>query len=230
MASCVADAAIAFRAMRGKRAKEFQPELLEGLRIGLPRRFFFDRLEPLVRQRVMAAAKLAESAGARIVEVDPGDGEDLNDAGRVIQLAEAAAVFEPYANRREDFGADVLALFDQGRMLPATDYLNAQRARRRLADEFDRVWAECDALLVPATPMVAPKIGQTTVEFAEGPEDVRMAGTRLTRPINVLGWPTVSLPCGNTPEGLPIGLQWMGPPGSDARTLSQAAALESILK
>jgi aspartyl-tRNA(Asn)/glutamyl-tRNA(Gln) amidotransferase subunit A len=228
MARSVRDAAIGFRAMAPSPAAE-EEETLRGVRVGVPANFFFERVDSQVAAVVRRAAHKAEGAGAVVEEVALPDAGALNTVGRVAQLCEAAAVLERYAHRREDFGDDVLALIDQGRMIPASRYINAQRARRMLAREFARVWEKCHCLLAPATPMVAPRIGETMVRIGDEAEDVRIAGTRLTRPINVLGWPALAMPCGVSNEGLPIGLQLIGAPGRDEQVLAWGAALEDVL-
>jgi aspartyl-tRNA(Asn)/glutamyl-tRNA(Gln) amidotransferase subunit A len=101
----------------------------------------------------------------------------LNTIGRVILLSEASALMERYLGQRENFGADVLALLDQGRLLPATDYVNAQRLRRVMKREFQDLWKWVDCLLVPTTPTSAPKIGQATLKFGDREEDARLAMT-----------------------------------------------------
>jgi len=83
-----------------------------------------------------------------------------------------------------------------------------------------------DCLVTPTTPNTAPRIGETTVRLAGRDEDVRLAATRLVRGINALGLPAVSLPCGLGPDGLPIGLQIIGPAFDEAVILRIAAALE----
>ncbi len=154
----------------------------------------------------------------------------LNAVARIVLLAEASAVMEPFRERRELFGPDVLTLLDQGRLLPATDYVNAQRLRRRMQREFNQIWTEVDCLLTPTTPNTAPRIGQTTVRFGGHEEDVRLATTRLLRGINALGLPALSMPCGLSANGnhagLPIGLQIAAPAFQEALILRVAAALE----
>jgi aspartyl-tRNA(Asn)/glutamyl-tRNA(Gln) amidotransferase subunit A len=184
------------------------------------------RLDPAVDAAVNRMAKTAESLGARIVPVRVPDIAAINAVGRVILLSEASAVMEPYLNRRELFGADVLALLDQGRLLPATDYVNAQRLRRMMQAEFNQLWSQVDCLFTPATPMAAPRIGDTVATLGSVTEDVRLAATRLVRAINVLGLPALSMPCGSDREGMPLGLQIIGKPFDEALILRVAAALE----
>jgi aspartyl-tRNA(Asn)/glutamyl-tRNA(Gln) amidotransferase subunit A len=229
MTATVDDTAIAFGLM-AESPRPVSSKGLKDLRIGVPSNYFFDRLDPEVMLAVRRAVQTAGALGARAEEVRLPDVEALSAMGRIVQLAEAAAVFNRYAHRREDFGADVLALIDQGRLIPATDYLNAQRVRRVLAVEFERVWQSFDILIVPATPMAAPLIGQTTVRLGDAEEDVRLAGTRLARPLNVLGWPALAIPCGRTAAGLPIGLQLIAAANRDEELLAAGSALESALQ
>jgi aspartyl-tRNA(Asn)/glutamyl-tRNA(Gln) amidotransferase subunit A len=192
---------------------------LRGVRAGVPQNFFTERLAPEVAAAFEAALDRARSAGAEVVPLRVPDPAELNVIGRVILMAEVSALMEPYAHRRDDFGADVLALIDQGRMISATDYVNAQRLRRRWQRDWAKLWKQVDLVLTPAAPIVAPKIGQTTVSWDENAEeDVRLATTRLVRSINVLGLPALSVPL--PAAGLPVGLQIIGPPFADGLVLS----------
>ena len=199
---------------------------IRGVRIGFPEYFYFDRLEDDVESAVRGAIARAAALGAEVKPVPVPDIAALNAVGRVILLAEASAVMEPNFGERDRMGADVRALLDQGRLIPATDYINAQRIRRRMFEEFATVWQEVDCLLMPTTPNTAPEIGQKTVWMKGSEEDVRLATTRLVRGINVLGWPALSMPCGLSASGLPIGLQILAPPFEEALILKTAAALE----
>ncbi len=199
---------------------------IRGVRIGLAENFYFERLDAAVESSVRAAIRRASSLGAEVKPVRVPDMEALNAAARVILLAEAAAALTPHLGRRDAFGADVLALLDQGRLVPATLYLNAQRVRRAIQREFAKLWADVDCLIAPATPIVAPRVGEANVGIGGTAEDVRLASTRLTRGMNALGLPALSMPCGLSPDGLPIGLQIIGPPFEEARILRIGAALE----
>jgi aspartyl-tRNA(Asn)/glutamyl-tRNA(Gln) amidotransferase subunit A len=200
---------------------------IRGVRIGLPENFYLERLSPDVDVAVRAAFYRAESLGADIVPVKVPDIAALNAVARVILLAEASAALEPYlTSRRGEIGAEVLALLDQGRLVPATDYINAQRLRRTMRWEFNQLWKQVDCLFTPTTPITAPRIGNTTVEIQGETQDTRLATTRFMRGINVLGLPALSIPCGRDQRGLPIGLQIVGKAYDEATVMRVGAAIE----
>ena len=209
-------------------AENYVPDLapsLRGVRIGLPENFYFERLDPDVDAAVRAAFHSAEARGAEIVPLPVPEIAAINTVARLILMAEASALHERHLEQRDLFGADVLALLDQGRLLPATDYINAQRLRRGMQREFARLWKRVDCLFTPTTPITAPRIGETAATICGLDEDVRLATTRLVRAINALGLPAVSIPCGADRRGLPVGLQIVGPPFAEALILRVAQAL-----
>ncbi|MGA1995664.1 MAG: amidase [Bryobacteraceae bacterium] len=239
LARTVRDAAVVLYAIAGfdarvpassrRPAEDFIPAEgcgIRGLRIGLAESFFFERIEAGVESAVRGAMARAEALGARLLPVRVPDPAAINAVGQIILLSEAAAVLEPYRQRRELFGEDVLALLDQGSLVPATDYIQAQRIRRSMQRSFAKAWSEVDCLITPATAITAPRIGQATVTIGGSEEPVRPAATRMSRPFNVLGLPALSIPCGLDSSGLPIGLQIAGPPFEEARLLRVGAALE----
>jgi len=199
---------------------------LRGVRIGVPENFYFERLDREAERTARAMIKLAGELGAELVSLRVPDIAEVNTLGRVILLAEAAAVLSPYLKDRSKFGADVLALLDQGRMITAADYINAQRLRRRAWQEFAALWKKADCLITPTTPIPAPRIGEIQVSLDGSVEDVRLAATRYVRAINVLGWPALSIPCGFSGNGLPLGVQIIGKPFDEALVLRVGAALE----
>ena len=221
------DAAICLEAMSGLRnSVPAKVSSIEGLRIGIPRNYYFDRTQPEVAAGVRKMAEAAASLGAEVNEVEVMDIDAINAIARVILLVEATAAVSQHLHKRELFGADTLALFDQGRLIPGVDYVNAQRLRKRYQKEFAKVWNHCDCLFAPATPTTAPKIGQTRMIVDGVEDDVRLATTRPMRAINVLGLPVLSLPCGQDAAGLPMGLQIIGKPWDEATLIRIGAALE----
>jgi aspartyl-tRNA(Asn)/glutamyl-tRNA(Gln) amidotransferase subunit A len=236
---CVRDAALFLNAIAGRDRRDdtssrrpvvdFVPEdgcSLRGMRIGFPENFYFERLDPEVESAVRGAIARAESLGAEIKPVRVPDISALNAVGQVILLSEASAIMEPYMEFRARFGSDVLRRLDQGRLIPATDYINAQRIRRKLRAEFDKLWDDVDCIFTPTTPNTAPAIGETNVRLGGLDEDARLAATRLVRGINVLGIPALSIPCGLSGSGLPVGLQILGAPFDEATVLKVGAAME----
>jgi aspartyl-tRNA(Asn)/glutamyl-tRNA(Gln) amidotransferase subunit A len=199
---------------------------IAGVRVGVPDNFFLERADAEVVQAVHKMAALAESLGAQIVHVRVPDMEAVNAVARVILLCEASAALEPHHGRRELFGNDVRALLDQGRLIPATDYINAQRLRRLYRDQFNELWCTVDCLFTPCTPTPAPKLGEYTMELCGKVEDIRLATTGLLRGINPLGLPALAVPTALSKSGLPMSLQIVGPAFAEGLLLRVGAALE----
>ena len=125
LARTVDDVRVALNAMSDGARRQTEPAAIREIRIGLPENFYFDTVEPDVKAAVQKAALRAEQLGARVIPIQVPDIEALNRAGLVILLSEAAAVHQIHLSRRGDFGTDVLALLDQGLLIPAADYVNA---------------------------------------------------------------------------------------------------------
>jgi aspartyl-tRNA(Asn)/glutamyl-tRNA(Gln) amidotransferase subunit A len=199
---------------------------VRGTRIGFPESWLTEHVEREVADAVSGAVSRAASLGAEVIPVNLPNLEAVNTVGQVLLLAEAAALLERFLDRRDRFGPDVLALLDQGRLLPATDYINAQRLRRQFQSDFQRLWNRVDCIVTPSTPIPAFRLGQTTARIGEVEEYVRPLATRFSRPMNVLGVPAISIPCGRSRGGLPVGIQIAAPPFEDGLVLRVAAALE----
>jgi aspartyl-tRNA(Asn)/glutamyl-tRNA(Gln) amidotransferase subunit A len=231
MTRSVRDVAIGFHAMCENPSAYVPPAQVDirGLRIGLPENYYFDRVDVEVAGAVRTAIQSAAAMGARIVDIKVPDIDAINVVGRVLLLVEAVSNLRPHLSRRADFGADVLTLLDQGRLIPAIDYADAQRLRRIYIREFSKLWSQVDCIFTPCTPTPAPKIGQTTIEIGPATDDVRLASTRFMRAINVLGIPSLAMPCGFSKSGLPLGLQILGAPRAEDTLLKIGAAMEDAL-
>ena len=226
LARTVVDLRLALDAMSTPARRKPAPASMREIRVGLPENFYFTSTAPEVKAAVHDAAHRAEKLGARVIPVHVPDIDALNTAGLVILLSEAAAVHQTQLHRRGDFGADVLALLDQGTLIPAADYVNAQRQRKLLLDEFRKLFQDIDSLLTPSTPITAPRIGQTEITLDGTQHNTRILTTRFARGINVLGFPALSIPCGTSTEGLPIGLQIIARPFEDNLALMLGTILE----
>lgn len=198
---------------------------LDGVRVGTPKNFFFERVDDEVATAVKRAISEMQHLGAKLIEVQLPDMQEVNAAARIVQLSETAALYSQHTDSAS-FGKDVWPLIQQGKLITAHEYVNAQRLRTLYRHDFDGIWQAVDVLATPTTPIPAPRIEDVTVKIGSIEEDTRIACTRLVRAINYLGEPALSMPCGKTASGLPIGLQLISAPFSEAALLRIAKTLE----
>lgn len=242
MASCVEDCALAMNAMAGPDPRDPScaalpvpdfnrpaPATLAGVRAGIPTNFFFERIDPEVASAVESAIEHMGRAGATLVEIQVPDMRECFAAARIVQLCETTSLYAHHTDPQL-FGPDVWRLIQQGKSIAGHEYVSAQRIRTLFRREFDALWQKIDVLVTPTTPMPAPLLDQETVEIGGQQEDTRAAATRLVRGINFIGEPALSLPCGATRSGLPIGLQLIAPPFAEPRLLSIGKAVEALLR
>jgi aspartyl-tRNA(Asn)/glutamyl-tRNA(Gln) amidotransferase subunit A len=199
---------------------------VRGLRVGVPRAWFFERIDPEVGAAVETALGELARLGAEVRDVAlPGVGEGLA-ATFALVLAEAQEIHaESLRTRPHDFGADLQALL--GSPTPDTATLmRALRARDALTAAMRGALESVDVLVTPTTPIAAPRIGEDVVRVAGADEPVLAAMIRCTAPFNATHLPALSLPCGFTRAGLPIGLQIAGRPFDEATVLRAGHAYE----
>jgi aspartyl-tRNA(Asn)/glutamyl-tRNA(Gln) amidotransferase subunit A len=197
-----------------------------GLRVGIPREFFFEGLDADVQQTVELAIQHLKSLGAHVSEVS---WPSIRQAPALyaISLAEGAAAHEQWLQARaEYYGADVRERMQQGLFVPATAYLKAQRIRAAVVRDLDRLFRDVDLLATPTAALPAPKLDAGSGEIGEPTGGLRSTLRRLTQPFNLTGSPAVTVPCGFSRDGLPIGLQLVGRPFDEARLLNLAYAYE----
>jgi aspartyl-tRNA(Asn)/glutamyl-tRNA(Gln) amidotransferase subunit A len=172
----------------------------------------------------------------------------LNDAGAVLEdvviphtreistiyvhiaLPEAAAYHAPtLESRPQDYTKNVRLRLEMGRYILGEDYVRAQRGRLVLIREVNDAMNGRDGLLLPSLPVPATKLGKPTVSVGGVEEPVRNITLRLTQLFNITGHPAISLPCGKTDEGLPVGVQIVGARGRTPELLQVASAVEAIV-
>lgn len=202
---------------------------LEGVKLGVPDQLFFEGLDPEVRSSVDQAIAVLERAGAAVHRVSIELLPDAARAASIILFAEAAASLEKWHRTRpEALGADVRARLDNAAQVRAADYLKALRIRRKVERAFYVVFRSVDALITPQLPITAPLIEETTVAIDGCVEPVPAALTRFTRIYNLTGMPALSICCGYSSRGLPIGLQIAARPFDEAMVLRVGDAYERL--
>jgi len=206
---------------------------LTGLRIGLPKNWFFEALEPEVAAAVDAAVAQLVKLGARKVEVTLPYMDEAVGAHRAIIFSEASSYYQPYLATaqqpgRPQFGDAIRPLLEAGLLFPAVDYLRAQRMRRTIRAAWSKVFSEVDCLITPTSPLVATHFGQQTAELAGGAKPLVRAYLDLTLPFNLSGHPAVSVPCGFSRDGLPIGAQVVGKPFAEGIVLRVAHQFQQV--
>ena len=229
LARSVADASLLFQAMKASSVHGIAPAG-GALTFGVPRQFFFDRLDPGVRQCVDLAIARVMNAGYTVRDTVISGAEYTADVYLHICLPEAscyhAATLIEHADR---YSPGVRLRLEMGRYILAEDYVRAMRLRAELAAAVDRALERCDALLLPTMPIPAPKIGATTVDVDGVEAPVRATMLSRTQLFNITGHPAIALPAGKGPEGLPRSIQVVGHRGRTERLLDIAAALEEII-
>ena len=195
-------------------SEDFTRALARGLRgsgIGIPRSFYTEHVDEEVQSCVREAAEVFASLGAQVREVEIPNLWDTLHAQRLILGAEAYAVHEErLENEPESFGEEVRERLMDGERPRAYRYANARRRGTLATEEFDRALHGVDVLLTPTLPITATEIGQREVSIGDYEESVRSALTRFTGPTDLTGHPSLSIPCGTTASGLPVGLQLIG--------------------
>jgi aspartyl-tRNA(Asn)/glutamyl-tRNA(Gln) amidotransferase subunit A len=146
-----------------------------------------------------------------------------------INLAEAASYHEQYLKKQaDDYGPGVRTDLEAGRFLLASDYVKSQRARAWLQRSFNEALEHADIVVSPTVPAFPPVVGQVWVQSGDLREHIVDAFLRFNIPYDLTGLPAISVPCGFSSAGLPIGLQIAGRAFEEATILKVAHAYEQL--
>jgi len=165
--------------------------------------------------------------GARLREVELKGIEDTARLVAEITVAEALSFHWDWIRKRpQDYGADVRERLKMNLDQPTVVYLHAQEKRRRVTRIFEEALDKVDVLVTPTLPVVPPLIAEKEIKIGRTTEPVRGVLLRFTRPGNLTGLPAISLPCGFTPDRIPIGMQIIARRFDEATLLRVADAYE----
>jgi len=229
LAASVADAWLLYNAMqppsdRISDALEAAP--LKGLRLGRLTGYFFDRLEHSVLDTI---ARL-QQRGATVTDVALPHADDMAAIYLHLVFGDAAEYHaRTLVTRPQDYTRPVRLRLEMARYVLAEDYIRALRGKALIAREVDRALDGVDALVLPALAVPAPPFGAVTMPVKGGPDQVRTLMLRCSQPFNLSGHPAISIPCGRSRDGLPIGLQLVGHKGRTPALVQAALAAEAAI-
>ena len=190
----------------------------KGLRIGVPTSYFYDGADEHVERLVRESLEVFRSLGCVTVDVVMPDIEAWNQAATAIIAAEAAALHANWLRERpQDYSDQVRARLELGAAVSATQYINALRLRSHALQQWlDDVMQQVDVVHAPCVAFATPKIAETDVGGGPKMGQILAQVTRLMRPANYLGLPSLAVPCGFQPHGLPCAFQVIGRPFDEA--------------
>jgi aspartyl-tRNA(Asn)/glutamyl-tRNA(Gln) amidotransferase subunit A len=242
LARTVEDAALMFQQIAGADANDPTASTLpvpnyaatlkagvKGLRIGVPENYFYDPVDGEVAALVRASLNVLEDAGAELVAVRVPDAiADSNFLTSMAIATEGAAIHQAWlAERPGDYGNQTRARMSTGLATPATRYLQALRMRAPMLAAFaDAVFTKCDLLHCPVMTAPIPTIAETDLSANPGFAELVVGMGHCTRPINYLGLPALTMPCGFTANGLPTAFQLVARPFDEATMLRAGHAYQ----
>ncbi|HJX44673.1 MAG TPA: amidase [Geodermatophilus sp.] len=238
----VRDAALTLQAIAGFDARDpgsarepvpdFTADLdagVRGLTLGVPVNYFFDDVDPEVEAAVREGIAVLEAQGATLREVEIPYADQMMAVEFGVLVPEASAYHQEMLRESgERYTDDVRVFLDVGETILATQYIKALRVRTLVQQAFRRAFEGLDALVCPTLPAAAAEVGQTTFTFPGGKEKAVIdAWVGHSAPGNITGLPALTVPCGSTSAGLPIGLQVIGRPFDEVGVLRVGQAHES---
>ena len=200
---------------------------VRGLRVGVPKEYFEAPVDPEVEQAVRRSVEVLGELGASVVEVSWPMYRQSAAISTAVLMAEATAYHRKLVlDRGSQLYAPVRMRIEAGFFISAADYVQAQRARVMFSRQSLELLKQVDILAGPTEPITAHRIGATEVQVGGTTVGSIPALTQCTRAFNVNGFPAITVPCGFSESGLPIGLQLAGRPFDEETVLRVAYAYE----
>jgi aspartyl-tRNA(Asn)/glutamyl-tRNA(Gln) amidotransferase subunit A len=198
-------------------------------KIGIPKQFFFDTVEPKVMEIFTAFIDRLNGCGITTVSnVDVQGTDKIFETWRPIRLAEATSIHNEWmVSRPQEYGEDVIRMLQKGQEITAVHYIKAlHKWRQEIKNAFLKAMSEYDALLVPTTIIPAPFLNEKEVNIEGKTIDVHSCLSMLTTVFDITGLPALNIPAGLVDSKLPVGVQLIGRPFDESCILKIAYIFE----
>ena len=193
----------------------------------MPTNYFWDYLDSEVESAVREAINQLGRFGCRIVELTLPSIDRTNDIHTMLSEGETAGYFQPMMKDFPPETPDILyQRIQKGSKVLAADYIRAHAMREKIRAEIDAAFENADVLATPSSILPPPPLGKFEFNHAGRDWVIGDLASRLSRPLNTTGHPALSMNCGFTADGLPIGLQLVGPNFGEAMLLKVADGFE----
>lgn len=199
---------------------------VKDLIIGIDEKYFFNQVDSDIEKIIRENIQFLIEKGAKVEEVEIPMLNDTKRPDDLSILCEAGTLhYNEFLKRPEDFGDGIRHNLGNNEIPSAIEYLNVQKTKRELKNEFIEVFKKVDVLISPTLPIIPPKIGDDFADINGEKVDIVESSLRFTRPANLIGLPALSVPCGFK-DGMPVGLQIMGPALAESLLLNIGYAIE----
>jgi aspartyl-tRNA(Asn)/glutamyl-tRNA(Gln) amidotransferase subunit A len=195
--------------------------------VGIPREYFFDYLQPEVQRVFYYFVDTVKSMDISVSDVHISAADKIYESWRPLRLGESAEIHMKWLQTRsKDYGEDVRRMLMQGTEVSAVDYIRAHKFREELRDEFEKILNNLDVLIMPTTPLTAPRFDEQTVVIGDKTFPIYQALSRNTIAFDSTGLPAINVPAGFSKNNMPVGVQIVGSPFEEQKILSLAYAYE----
>lgn len=203
---------------------------VKGLRVGVPRDWFFDVCDPEIAAATHEAVRELERAGAVVTEFDlPSTRQvQLHAIELTVVYAEMSSLHSPTFSRLDEYGPEFQKLLTRGQFVQAADYLHCLRARHLVQLDFERAFEDVDVAVVPGCVCVAPRHDHMTARIGDDEMPLLDVISRTTAVFDIVGLPTITVPSGLDREGMPMGIAIAARPYDEVTMFRAAHAYQQL--
>jgi aspartyl-tRNA(Asn)/glutamyl-tRNA(Gln) amidotransferase subunit A len=200
---------------------------IKGMRIGIPKQYFNERMDADVENNYYEALKVFENLGANVIEVDVEFAYESINVAHTLATAEVGYVHREFIKSSLNYYSEgAKELFSKSKSISSHDYFESLNAREKMTSTLIELFNTVDIIVTPTMPVVPTNISLTTVQFNSEKESVDDCLIRFPSLFNITGHPALSIPCGLSTNSLPIGLQMIANHNREDLLLKAAFSFE----